>query len=249
MQSWTRRYRSLLTAEESLPTLRKALDLAEEILKEFGKPSTLPGGQADALDALKSLHRQKTRGSKTKNVDSKSEAIGDACSRGSILLQAAPASANAPHVDNKIASLLLDLCLVIFHQMYYALLPILEERGEKALREMMLDILTGFAQQWNEPADRAHLLALCYEFAGDVERAATSHADAVRATPSDAHNFMTLLQTHWQFLIDHERIAEALDVLLEAYPRVCRKDLEEMRELVRTTFALQQQMTPRPVAS
>ncbi len=50
---------------------------------------------------------------------------------------------------------------------------------------------------------------------------------------------MTTLQGAWSFLVEHKMLQQAFDLLLESYPRVARRDLDEMKELMTLTFVLQ----------
>lgn len=134
-------------------------------------------------------------------------------------------------------SLFLDICLVLFHQAYFALLP--ELNADKPEKKLLLSAFKEFANQVPSDADRYDLLGLYYEAIGDNIAAAGCHKNVLRLTHSEAHEFMTVLQTFWSFLVEQQKFREALDVLLETYPRVLRRDLEEFNELILTTFELQ----------
>lgn len=134
-------------------------------------------------------------------------------------------------------SLFLDTCLVLFHQAYFALLP--ELNAGKPDKKLLLSAFKEFANQVQSDADRYDLLGLYYEAIGDYTAAAGCHKNVLRLTHSEAHEFITVLQTFWSFLVEQQKFREALDVLLETYPRVLRRDLEEFNELILTTFELQ----------
>ncbi|HAI70071.1 MAG TPA: hypothetical protein DCM38_11640 [Gammaproteobacteria bacterium] len=134
-------------------------------------------------------------------------------------------------------SLFLDTCLVLFHQAYFALLP--ELKTDTPEKKVLLLAFKAFANQVPRETDRYDLLGLYYEAVEDYGQVADCHQKVLRLTHSDAHEFMTVLQTLWSFLVEQERFREALCVLLETYPRVLRRDLEEFNELILMTFELQ----------
>jgi len=136
-------------------------------------------------------------------------------------------------------SLLFDACNVLFHQAYFALLPELEGTQRQDERRLLLSAFHEFAEGAPQVADRCSLLALYYEAIGDDRRAGALRLQALRATPADAEVFMTQLQTYWSHLVEHKLLGEALDLLLESYPRVSRRDLDEVHELIKLTFDFQ----------
>jgi tetratricopeptide (TPR) repeat protein len=134
-------------------------------------------------------------------------------------------------------SLLLDTGLILFHQAYFALLPALN--ANKPEKKLLLSAFQEFAHQVPSDADRYDLLGLYYEAIEDEVAATECHKNVLRLTHSEAHEFMTVVQTFWSFLVEQQKFREALDVLLETYPRVLRRDLEEFNELILMTFELQ----------
>jgi tetratricopeptide (TPR) repeat protein len=134
-------------------------------------------------------------------------------------------------------SLFLDTCLVLFHQAYFALLPALN--ADKPEKKLLLSAFKEFANHVPRDADRYDLLGLYYEGIEDYVQAADCHKKVLGLTPSEAHEFMTVLQTFCSFLVEQKKFREALCVLLETYPRVLRRDLEEFNDLILMTFELQ----------
>lgn len=245
MRDFIATYRELVAADESLRHLRESLALVEAVV---GIDISLARGRVTVRrrpDAAWIAHDESDRteqairaalGEVNGSSLSRKEAESYALAVG--LLPLAICASVEPGIDARRAALLLDSALVVVHQAYHVLLPVLEVSTGPEPRHRLLKAIVAFANALSDPGDRAHLLALCGEAAGDVEGAARHHREAVRATPSDAHNFLTLLQLHWTFLTEHERFEDALEVLLEAYPRVCRADLDEVGALIRTTFEL-----------
>jgi len=132
-------------------------------------------------------------------------------------------------------SFFLDTCLVLFHHTYFALLP----KADKPEKNLLLKAFKEFANHVPRDADRYDLLGLYYEAIEDYAQATDCHKNVLRLTHSEAHEFMTVLQTFWSFLVEQQKFRDALCVLLETYPRVLRRDLEEFNELILMTFELQ----------
>jgi len=249
MRSLSRKYQRLVVASESSANMRRAFELTQEaagVSVTLGPHALIVQSDDDASWVTEERVSSATAAIQ-EIVDAKpikSRSVGDAVNIVDLsttvsLLALGPAFASDPAMPESRASLLIDSCQLVFHQTYHVLLPKLEAATDHRLRVRLLNAFLEFASSITDPANRSHLLARCYEAYDDNERAAQHHAEAVRTTPSDAHNFMTLLQIHWDFLVDHQRFAEALEVLLEAYPRVRRSDIDETAELIRLTFELQ----------
>jgi hypothetical protein len=153
-----------------------------------------------------------------------------------VVLKFVPAAASETTFSGSRYSLLMDSCLLLAHQAYFALLPKLDEPVLQHDREFLLSAFHQFADSLSEPADRFTLLALYFEATDEPHKAIESRRAALAATPADAHDFMTVLQTSWSSLVERKNIGDALDLLLDSYPRVPRRDLEEVGELIRQTF-------------
>ncbi|HQU41692.1 MAG TPA: hypothetical protein PK867_02725 [Pirellulales bacterium] len=105
-----------------------------------------------------------------------------------------------------------------------------------ALKVVHLAAFRRFAESLTRASDRFALLALYFDAVGAPQNASDARMAALAATPADAHEFMTELQISWSSLIERAMLAEALELLLENYPRVPRRDLDEVNELIRQTF-------------
>ncbi len=243
MQDLVDRYRQLVVAEESVETLDHALALVEDVVgvrlrwtagrlearTEKGQP--LPELDLPEL-ARVGARRRRTRPRLLKQ---------DRTVRAAVTLAAVPALADEirPPLGKRRQSLLADTCLVVFHQACFALLPELRARDWADERRLLTESFPLFAEHVSTVSDRYSVLALYYDLSGDWERAGRCYREALLATHSDNHEFMTTLQSAWSFLVEHQMLQQALDLLLESYPRVARQDLDEVRELMTLTFVLQ----------
>jgi hypothetical protein len=144
----------------------------------------------------------------------------------------------APHgsISGSQYSLLIDSCLLLAHHAYFGLLPRLNTPTCQPERAFLLSAFHQFADSLNRAADRFALLALYFDAVGEPQKAIESQRAALVATPADAHDFMTMLQNSWSSLVARGMLGDALDLLLETYPRVSRRDLDEVGELIRQTF-------------
>jgi len=255
MQELIDRYRQLVVAEESVETLDHALELVEDVMgirlqwtegrlealgiAEKGPPdelSTYMAGELEGLDfpelAQVGGRRRRTR------LRRKKQAV---VVRAAVTLAAVPALADdmRPPLAERRHSLLVDACLVVFHQAYFVLLPELGTREWEDERRLLTESFPRLAQHLPQVSDRYTVLALYHDASGEWERAARFYREALLATHSDDHEFMTTLQTCWSFLIEHQMFQQAFDLLLENYPRIARQDLDEVRELMALTFGFQ----------
>ena len=149
------------------------------------------------------------------------------------LVEQLPTPFTSAHV-----SFVLDACVLLFHQAYFALLPTLSASTWKIERLLLLDAFRRFARHCPRPSDTFGVLALYYDAIGEEDVAARHYAEAVAATHSDSHEFMSVLQTAWSFCLERHRYREALDVLLNVNSRVARSDIFELHEMVTLTFDL-----------
>ncbi|HEX7379091.1 MAG TPA: hypothetical protein VF278_18355 [Pirellulales bacterium] len=154
----------------------------------------------------------------------------------SAALTAAPAIGSLADFTLRRYSLLIDSCLLLAHNAYFALLPKLDDPRYAEERVFLLLTFRRFAESLSGPADRFALLALYFDAVGKPRQASESRRASLAATPADAHDFVTVLQSAWTDLVERGLISEALDLLLENYPRVSRRDLDEVGELIRQTF-------------
>jgi hypothetical protein len=71
---------------------------------------------------------------------------------------------------------------------------------------------------------------------GEIEQAVQAFNAALAATPSDQHDFLTRVQMLWSLLIEHHRIHDAFNCLMEVSPRITRLDYDEFKGLLKETF-------------
>ena len=251
-----RDYRELLVEEESLAGLDRALTLVEQVLGVHvvwdGKALELlgiPGKSRDPDGLVEALIRQherfdspeltscKRRRRKRENIDRQARVLRTAYT---VMVLPALVEGAEEEIRADRYSLFLDACLIVFHQAFFVLLPELRGREWEQERRLLLGSFRRFADHLPRVSDRYGVLALYYDALEDHDRAGRYYREALRAAHSDNHDFMTSVQTCWSFLVEHERLREALELLLETYPRVARQDLDEIHELIDSTFQLQQ---------
>lgn len=259
MDSLAKEYRELLTRDESLTALDRCLRLAERVLGvriaiRDMTPSLEPLSRPDQRYSFVAqvIEGEKTRKYIPQDLDQAievlSEATGDRrqilrVTRVAVTLAVLPrlAKARESEFPESRYSLFMDSCMLVFHHAYFALLPALEGQARAPARRVLLNCFKAFAGTLGRAADTFTVLALCYDAAEDTKRAAQYYREAFLATHSDDEDFMSRLQTCWTFMLERAQYREALTLLLDAYPSVARKDLDEMKELMQTTFELSSQ--------
>lgn len=255
-------YQALLRVEEeSIATTKRAVALVQNVLggKIRATPSGLeyePIGAAapDRSQLLKSAAISGNGFAQTqisqviahkRSGRDEAKALRSLAIDCSIGLAVVPAIATDPaaQLDKKQHSLLFDACVVLAHHAYFGLLPKLDESVFEQERALLLSAIHRFGNLTPSPADRYAVLALYFEALKQYRHAAEAYRQALAATHADSHDFMTSLQTYWTFLLGHDLPDEALELLLDNYPRVPRRDLDELNELIRQTF--KHRTTPR----
>jgi hypothetical protein len=131
-------------------------------------------------------------------------------------------------------SLLEDLFLLTFRHTYFAILPRLEEKPQTA--QSLLRSFEQFGSALPEPSDRFHVLGLVKMARGEDERAENDFRSALAATHTDDHEFMSNLQLLWTLLLEKKDYKGAFRLLRDQYPRVTRRDLEEVGLLLDETL-------------
>jgi hypothetical protein len=245
-------YQTLLTETESLSTLERAAKLVWDVLggriaptesglsfepaaastAELAKRIQSSPKPRDAYDierwrGLVSAHP--VRGREHRRLRA---LVVDAATA----LTVAPAIGSLANLSSRRYSLLMDSCLLLAHHAYFALLPKLDGPRHAQERAFLLSAFHQFADSSSEPADRFALLALYFDAVDKPQQASESRRAALAATPADAHDFLTVLQSSWTNLVERGMLDDALDLLLESYPRVSRRDLDEVGDLIRQTF-------------
>jgi tetratricopeptide (TPR) repeat protein len=211
-------YQSQLTAEESLTALDRAVNLARRVARG-GRVTDgqrwvnlLMSGNGTRMESAQSAAAQRVLGVAS-------------------LLQSLPPRAREPNVPESQYALLMDTLLLVFHQAYFVLLP-----KAATHRTMLLQAFDAFADELPNLADRFQVKGLSHLERGDIEQAIDAFNAALAATPSDQHDFLTRVQMVWSLLIEHHRVRDAFDCLMEVSPRVTRADYDEFQNLLRETF-------------
>jgi hypothetical protein len=245
-------YQHLLTGEESLSSLEQATKLVWDVLggrvrlTDTGlafEPSTADrtelGRQVhhlpkprDAFDIERWRKLIFAQPAGTRNQRQLRTLVIEAAEALTVI----PVIASLAGVIGARYSLLIDSSVLLAHHAYFALLPRLKGTALRNERGFLLSAFHHFADSLAEPTDRFTLLALYYDAIDEPRKAGESRRSALAATPADAHEFMTVLQDSWSSALDAGAMHEALDVLLDSYRRVPRRDLDEVGELIRQTF-------------
>jgi hypothetical protein len=212
-------YRELLTSEESLSSLDRAIKLAMRITSGEGS------GNGKRWHKLQDGQPPQSKGRGT--------------ARTRILKQVTSAlSTVPPKVSQSLDqfaedqySLLIDTLLLVFHQAYFVLLP-----GSPNGRDSLLAAFMEFSAFLPRPQDRFQVLGLVEVERNQFDAAAESFRTALAATHSDAHDFVTRVQMVWTVLMERRLYSQAFDCLMDVYPRTSREDLGEISALLRQTF-------------
>ena len=130
-------------------------------------------------------------------------------------LSVAPAVGSLANFSSRQYSLLIDSCLLLAHHAYFTLLAKLDHPRYAEERAFLLSTFHQFADSFSEPADRFTLLALYFDAVDKPQQASESRRAALAATPADAHDFLTVLQSLWTSLVERGMHNDALELLLE----------------------------------
>lgn len=228
-------YQRLLAGEETLENLREALHLLES--------TPFVRTHSAALEAVKN----------GKNGESQStHSLLELTTQTTRTLSTIPPSLNDAAQRRVVSpedySFLMDLCFLVFHQACFVLLPQLSLANRNRQREALLASFQSLAESLPRAADRFAVSSRIAEACGNMELAARYYREWVAATHSDDHEFMSVLQSAWLFHLEQREYRLALDLLLQASPRVARTDLDEVRELILLTFDRQQGDSGEPPA-
>ena len=98
---------------------------------------------------------------------------------------------------------------------------------------------SGITVPWlgDDPAHQQYLLSALARYLGDRESEESALRSAFRLTDPDEHDYLTLAQSYWHFLLENQRHADAEKFLLDVYRTAPREQLEEIREMLDETFA------------
>lgn len=253
MNRLVKRYQELLVAEESLDSVDRALALVEEglgvrvvvgeterALEAVDRQRREHEDSWRRLDeAIQEFDREEFEKAMARRLRSKERVWQrHRALRVAVTLAAFPEylDRQADRASGAQYSFVMDSLIVLFHHAYFALLPTLDAAEWAVERGTLLHSMRRFADHVPGEGDRFRILALWSEALGQPQEAARYYAALVHATRSDAHEFMTVLQSCWTHLLEHEECDGALKLLLETYPRVPRAHLEEASKLILQTF-------------
>jgi hypothetical protein len=234
-------YRSLLTAEESIPSLERSIALVQKLLGGAftvanGVIQFVPGKRHSGNGASAFKRPANSLGplfSSTAEMRPKSKA--DLRSQkvlldSSLILFTGPGFTEQQNLSEKTYSFQMDSYHLVFRHACFGLLPELPD-GWTNERELLLAACQHFAESQHRASDRFHYLGACAEARGDLSAAGDFYVEEVAATPPDAHEFMTSLQIAWGCLLDQGRTWDALAFLKENSGRITRPNWDEFMEL------------------
>ncbi len=251
MRNLVTEYRQLLKASESLHTLDRVLALLDQATEQpspaqgvtvrqfqLGDPDALTPYEpsrvpvavlrdGDAKDAEPPLQQRPPRRVRAQDHSR--------FLRAQWYLVALPEQLPLRNFSAAQSALILDALLLLFHHAYFVLLPRLEA-AQRALSTELIDSFFRFAAHLPDLAERFRVEGLAYEAKGEPEEALIRFANALRATHTDEHVFMTRLQTFWMSLLDRGDFRGALNLLLETVRMVPLSRLSELQELISDTF-------------
>ena len=251
MKNIIEEYRELLNLEESIEGIDRSILLIEQILgakftsdydRELDKLSNEENEQLDHFkmhpDSYSNPYMQKSFERRRRNA----EFIKMQARILKIInfLMELPKIINSkfPNLSENSYSIFIDTSLLLFHHTYFSLLPTLKDKTWVDESRSLIQSFLEFSTYVTKVSDSYTIRALCFDYLGKDSIAAENYKSALRSTHSDADEYMTVLQTYWTFHIERDLYEEALNLLLEEYPRITRRDLDEISELIKLTFNL-----------
>ena len=251
--SFKEKYQSLLRKDWSMATLRQVLKLLDELLRASGaalrfawKDSELagPGSKMELdlgdLQELLTIHRHLGLPGMPLLPDK--------------LVELLPASAGLVesavrtwvYLDiqalfdlNGETGFFRDIQSILFLNAVESLLPELQTDELEPFHSILIHAL-GYhsAMVWrDDPAHQQYLLSALAHHLGDRDLEENALRSAFRLTDPDEHDYLTLAQSYWHFLLENQRFEDAETFLLGVYRRAPREQLDEIREMIDETFA------------
>jgi hypothetical protein len=89
----------------------------------------------------------------------------------------------------------------------------------------------------DDAAHQQYLLSILAHYIGDRELEGSSLLASFRLTDPEEHDYMTLAQCYWSYLLENQQYDDAETFLLGVYRRAPRESLAEIREMIDDTFA------------
>lgn len=243
-------YRRLVTAAESGDALDDAIALVLRIAggENGGPPKSRRWGGLPSVEADLAAFIDHHAGPKARGLPGPRAA--QRLWRAAWLLENIPPRVEraGSAVPEAVDSLLADALLVLFHQAYFALPPAAGE-GRRRERAALLASFRRFAEHLPRDADRYEVLGLIFDAEGSKTKARDCYRTALSATRADEHDFITRVQMLWTHHTETGDLAGAGRLLLDVYPRVSRRDLDEVSEMLWDTMrAFEDRVTTRRAA-
>ena len=240
-----RLYQELLLPDWTEETLREVLELAARQLGENGHLSENDGAEVEELRAklqaliplLGSVDRKlRIRSQLTKPIPTRKATgqrkLAKLALHSSRLLcaQWMELSVNGDEAFLKDVQSLLFLCVLDF------LLPKLDREEMKEERALVVASLLIHCAVGNSDAPQHQfLLGRLYGYLGIRDAEESALIRATYMTPPDEHDFLTKAQAAWMAMMDHGRVREARDFLLDIYRVAPSAALGEIREMLDET--------------
>jgi hypothetical protein len=132
-----------------------------------------------------------------------------------------------------------DLQSLLYLNVVDSLLPQLQSAGLTEAHDLLVNAL-GYHSTvvWrDEAAHQQYLLSVLAGYVGDRELEGSSLLASFRLTDPEQHDYLTLAQCYWAYLLENRRQGDAETFLLGVYRRAPRESLAEIREMIDDTFA------------
>ena len=109
-----------------------------------------------------------------------------------------------------------DIQSILFLNTVESLLPELRTAGlEESARHAGACTGESYRSCWRDnPSHQQYLLSVLARYLGDRESEENSLRSAFRLTDPDEHDYLTLAQSYWHFLLENQRYADAKTFLL-----------------------------------
>jgi hypothetical protein len=247
------KYRSLLSEDWSMASLRQVLGLLDELLRashaalRFSweeSESAFRGGKRvidlEDLTGLLAIHRPLG----LPGIPVPPDALGEllAVPNGEVTLAVRAwvyLDLQALFELRGETDFLRDLQSILFLNVIEALLPGLHAAGLSEFHGILIHAL-GYhnAVVWrDDPAHQQYLLSAWAHYLGNRDLEENALRAAFRLTDPGEHDYLTLAQSYWQFLMDDRRYEDAERFLLGVYRQAPREHLDEIKGLIDDTYA------------
>lgn len=132
-----------------------------------------------------------------------------------------------------------DLQSLLFLHTVEWLLPELRAGQYEELHGLVVHALRyHLVRVWSDnPGHQQFLLSAWASYLGDRGLEENALLSAFRLSSPDEHDYLTLAQSYWQFLMDDRRYEDAERFLLGVYRQAPREHLDEIKGLIDDTYA------------